>query len=207
MKHRKSAVHLLIAVLGLWLLWSGPYSFPGLAEEGSALVLGLGILSALGVVLLCDRMGIVDHDIVPLDLTLPTLRYVPWLTREVIRSNIDVILRILRLGRSIDPKVVKVRASQRTDLGKVTYANSITLTPGTVTVEAPGDAPFVVHALTREAGQDVLAGDMHDRCVWVEGQAFPPRVSSGDEVTSDPAAIEPATDTRREDTTPKGGDA
>ena len=168
MKHRKSAVHLLIAVLGLWLLWSGPYSFPGLAEEGSALVLGLGILSALGVVLLCDRMGIVDHDIVPLDLTLPTLRYVPWLTREVIRSNIDVILRILRLGRSIDPKVVKVRASQRTDLGKVTYANSITLTPGTLTLDLEDDV-LTVHSIDGTVGEELAEGTMDDRIVRLEG--------------------------------------
>ncbi len=167
MKHRKSALHLLIAVLGLWFLWSGPYSLPGLAEEGSFLVLGLGILSAIGVVLLCMRMGIVDHDIVPLDLTLPTLRYVPWLTREVVRSNIDVVLRILRLGRSIDPKVIRVRASQQTDLGRVTYANSITLTPGTLTLNLEDDV-LTVHSIDGTVGEALARGIMDGRIVRLE---------------------------------------
>lgn len=168
MKHRKSAVHLLIAVLGLWLLWSGPYSLPGLAEEGSFLVLGLGVLASIGVVLLCLRMGIVDHDIVPLDLTLPTLRYVPWLTREVVRSNIDVIRRILGLGRSIDPKVIQIKASQKTDLGKVTYANSITLTPGTLTLDLEDDV-LTVHTLDGMVGQELAQGAMDRRIARLEG--------------------------------------
>lgn len=167
MKDRKSAVHLLIPVLGLWFLWSGPYSLPGFAKEGSFLILGSGFLASAGVVWFCRRLGIVDHDLVPLDLTLPTLRYVPWLAREVVRSNIDMVQRILGLGRSVDPQVIQVKASQKTDLGKVTYANSITLTPGTLTLDLEEDL-LTVHAMDREAARELVEGEMDRRILRLE---------------------------------------
>ena len=132
------------------------------------LLLGLGLLSSLGVVLLCHRLGILDDELVPFHLTLPTLRYVPWLTLAVVRSNVDVVRRLLGGGERIDPVVTTVPTRLRSDLTRVTYANSITLTPGTLTLDAEEDH-LTVHALSRDGAEDLAQGDMERRIARLEG--------------------------------------
>ena len=165
----KSVVYLFVTVFGLWLLASGPFSLPGLAAEGTWLILGLGLLSTLVVVGLCWAMGIVDDESIPLHLTFQTLRYVPWLAVQVVRSNLEVVRRIWRGGEAIDPVVVQVRASQRTDLGRVTYANSITLTPGTLTIDAEGPT-LTVHSIARQVAAGLEDGEMDRRIRRLEGE-------------------------------------
>jgi len=79
-----------------------------------------------------------------------------------VRSNIDVARRILSPGVPISPKLIEVPASQRTDLGKVIYANSITLTPGTISIRIR-DGMILVHALSEEAADELLQGEMDRR--------------------------------------------
>ena len=93
----------------------------------------------------------------------------PWLTWAIVKSNLDVALLILRPSLPISPRMIAVKASQSTDVGKVIYANSITLTPGTVSVDVDGDE-ITVHCLTREAAEDVETGAMDRRVVRVEGK-------------------------------------
>jgi len=167
----KAAFFLFLAVFGLWMLWSGPYSLPfGHAEgqhEGSwKLILGLGLFSTLLVVVLCWRMRILDEELMPLNLTVPTLRYIPWLFVEVVKSNFDVLRRIL-FG-PIRPMVVEVRASQKGDWARVTYANSITLTPGTLTLEAEDDM-LTVHSLSHRGAEVLKRGRMDRRITYLEG--------------------------------------
>jgi len=153
-------LNLFVVLFGLWLVWSGHYT---------ALLIGFGVLSCMGVVFLCHRMGIVDREALPLDLTWRTLRYVPWLTVEVIKSNLDLTKRVLRRKVSISPQIIELTSSQTSDLGHVTYANSITLTPSTVTLEATQEGRFVVHALAREVAEDLQSGEMDKRVKQVEG--------------------------------------
>ena len=75
--------------------------------------------------------------------------------------------RILDPRLPIDPRVVRVRALQQRHAARVLFANSITLTPGTVSIDVEGD-DIVVHALTREAGDEVLAGEMNRRVARAE---------------------------------------
>lgn len=164
----RNAFNLFLAVFGLWLLWSGPYSLPGLTAEGSVLVLAFGVASSVLVVWLCKVMGIVDHETVPLELTWRTLGYIPWLTREVIKSNIDVIRRIVTSAATVEPVVITTKASQHSDLGRVTYANSVTLTPGTLTLDAQDDT-LTVHALSQSGADDLLKGEMDRRVSRLEG--------------------------------------
>ena len=156
----KAALNLLAVLFGMWLIWSGHYT---------PLLIGLGMVSCLGVVLLCHRMGIVDREGLPLDLTWRTLRYVPWLTLEVIKSNLDLTRRVLRRRLDISPEILELETTQKSDLGRVTFANSITLTPSTVTIEATSEGRFVVHAVAREVAEDLRAGEMDRRATWVEG--------------------------------------
>ena len=82
-------------------------------------------------------------------------------------GNVDVAKRILDPKLPIDPTMIELKPSQRSDLGRVIYANSITLTPGTVTTSLSGDS-LEVHALTREGADDLLAGDMDRRVAGLE---------------------------------------
>ncbi len=144
---------LIIISFGTWLLWSGIYQ---------PLTVGFGVASCLFTAWLAARMGIIDEEGNPVHLIPGLILYVPWLVWAIIKSNIDVAARILRPGLPISPRVFKVKCSQQNDLGRVVYANSITLTPGTVTIDVEGDE-LTVHALTAEAEADLLTGDMDSR--------------------------------------------
>lgn len=145
----------------VWWLWSG---------HSDALLLSLGAASVLIVVLLSRRMRICDQEAAPLELPLRLILYVPWLFWEIVKANLDVAVRILNPALPIEPNVIKVRAGQRGDVGRVIYANSITLTPGTVSMETEGDE-ITVHALTRGAADGVASGEMDRRVSRLEGRA------------------------------------
>jgi multicomponent Na+:H+ antiporter subunit E len=147
----------LALLLGVvWLLWSFHFT---------PLLLTFGALSILLVLWISARMRIMDREAVLVDLrNLKVVMYLPWIIREVIRSNVDVARVILHPKLPIEPRMMRVRASQRTALGKVIYANSITLTPGTVTVDFDeADSTILVHALTVTAHQGLLTGEMDRR--------------------------------------------
>ena len=123
------------------------------------LLIVLGIVSTLLSVYLSKRMDIIDHESYPVHLSLRLLRYYFFLGKEIILANIDVIKRIITPGRSISPQIFTIPASKKTDLSKVIYANSITLTPGTVTLDLTGDE-IKVHALCKEGAEDLQSGKM-----------------------------------------------
>jgi len=103
----------------------------------------------------------------PVLLKPSVLFYWFWLGREIIKSNIDVAGRILSPRLPISPNIFTVRAGQKTDLGRVTYANSITLIPGTVAMDVDEDV-ITVHALTEDAAADLKRGEMNRRVCNVE---------------------------------------
>ena len=144
-----------------WLLLSGIYT---------GLLVGFGVLSCLLVVAVCRRMKIVDPEGHPSHLIPGLLRYIPWLLWAIVKANIDVVRRIVHPRLPIAPRVIQVAASQKTHLGQVMYANSITLTPGTVTIETD-EGTIAVHALTRETAEDVRSGDMDRRVTNMEGES------------------------------------
>ena len=142
----------------LWLLLSGFFEI---------LLLSLGVGSVLAVVWIAYRMDVIDHEGHPIHLTLRALLYWPWLTVEIIKANIDVAAVIVRRKMSINPSVIEIKATQATELGQVIYANSITLTPGTVTISVDKDI-MTVHALTRNAAEDLGSGEMDRRVTDME---------------------------------------
>ena len=158
MSNLMHAFKLALFLFAIWLLLSGHYT---------PLLLVLGVLSSLLVVFLATRADLIDREIQPVLIKPSVLFYWLWLAREIIKSNIDVTVRILSPRLPISPTVFTVRAGQKTDLGRVTYANSITLVPGTVTMDVDEDV-FTVHALTREAREDLKCGEMDRRVCNVE---------------------------------------
>ena len=116
-------------------------------------------------------MNIVDDEGVPFRLSPRFFySYIPWLLKEVIVSNIDVARRIMDPALPIRPVVAQVRARQQKELWRVIYANSITLTPGTVSIDLDGDQ-VMVHALCREEAEEDIAGGMNRRVAELEGRA------------------------------------
>lgn len=152
------ALGLWLAMFVLWLLLSGHYG---------SLLIGLGVVSCLLIVWLAARLDVIDHEAIPLQISLGWFGYICWLGKEITKANIDVARIILTPRLPISPVMVWVPATQRTDVGKVIYANSITLTPGTVSV-AVTDDEILVHAITREAGEGLAKGDMDRRVDAIE---------------------------------------
>ena len=158
MSNFRHAVNLSLFLFAVWLLLSGHYT---------VLLISFGVFSTLLVVLLTLRAELVDREVDPVLLKPSALLYWLWLGGEIIKSNIDVTRRILHPRLRISPRVVTVRATQRTDLGRVTYANSITLVPGTVAMSVEGDE-ITAHALTAEIAADLQRGEMDRRVTAME---------------------------------------
>ncbi len=156
----RSALALSGLLAAIWLLASGHYS---------PLMLSFGATSCLLVVALSMRMRIVDEEALPVRMIPRALVYSPWLVKEVLLANLDVARRILSPRASISPRIVRVTPSQKTDLGRVLYANSITLTPGTVSILVDASA-ITVHAITREAAESLETGEMDRRVTRLEGE-------------------------------------
>ena len=97
------------------------------------------------------------------------LAYLPWLMVEIIKANIDLIILTLSPSMPIDPSIIKIRPQINSDLNKTLLANSITLTPGTVTMDVTKDGEFTVHAISQEAAQSLLDGHMPNKVMEVEG--------------------------------------
>jgi multicomponent Na+:H+ antiporter subunit E len=165
-----NSVHVLSLTASLMLFWmliSGDFGL---------LNLSLGLASALLVVAISHRMDVVDQEPQPYQLSARLPVYLAWLTRKVIRSNLDVTRAIWTPGKSISPAVVRLKLSQQTALGKVIYANSITLTPGTVTLAIEGDE-ILVHALTHADTAALETGEMDRNVRILESGCLSPPAS------------------------------
>jgi multicomponent Na+:H+ antiporter subunit E len=105
-------------------------------------------------------MNIMDHESYPLHLSFRFPGFFLYLLREIVKANIDVVTRILDWRKApISPQMIDIPQSQNNDLGAVIYANSITLTPGTVTIKLSNDS-LTVHALSKEAADELASGAM-----------------------------------------------
>ena len=142
----------LLFFLGLWLLLSGVYK---------PLVIIFGLCSVFLVIYITVRMNRVDDHQIKVDLNIyKTMKYIFWLFGEIVKSNIAVAKVLLARRVSINQKFLTIPFSQKTELAQVIYANSITLTPGTVTIEVENRA-LLVHALNETDGtnDDLLKMD------------------------------------------------
>ena len=137
----------------LWLLLSG---------QNIALLLALGGLSVLIVILTIFKMDKVDGEPIALRPGLKFFRYLAWLAWQVVLSNIDVARRIWEPRLSIEPCWQKLDTKVSSPLEKTLYANSITLTPGTLTTDVSDDH-FMIHSLTPKGIEDLRQGEMQRR--------------------------------------------
>jgi multicomponent Na+:H+ antiporter subunit E len=157
-------------LFAFWLLLSGRYD---LGDRVDRYLTVCGFLVCASVTWLSlRRLNILDREGHPIQVAGRALRYVPWLFWQILLANWDVFKRVWHPKRPISPGFVRVPHDTRSDLGTVIYANSITLTPGTVTVSVDRDQrELLVHCLHEAAGQDLLAGGMLARVKQFEGAA------------------------------------
>jgi len=141
-----------------WLVLSGHFE---------PLLMGFGVASSVLVVFLAMRMETTDQEGLPFHVGGRFFVYFPWLMKEIFVANVHVAKIILDPKLPISPILVHYRASQTTDLGRAIYANSITLTPGTITTGVKGDE-LEIHSLTWLDVDGREEDEMDSRCRWVE---------------------------------------
>ena len=148
-----------VGLFVLWLLLSGLFK---------PMLIGFGILSCIATMIIAVRMGFFQNEKNTVHLSVFSFSlYIGWLLIEIAKSNWAVTKVILLNKLSLQQKLFNVPTTQCTDLGKVLYANSITLTPGTITVE-PEDGYFITHALTDAASDLDALADMDRRVTAIE---------------------------------------
>lgn len=152
---------LMIALGCLWLVLSGYYTAPTL--------LAFGVLSVLLATWLAQRAGMLDGEGVPTHIFPGLLTYMLWLTVEIGKSNFIVTMHALSPKMRLSPKMVTVPAVQSSDLGKVIFANSITLTPGTVSIDLH-ENEILVHALTEDLADVDGMADMGEKVCRFDGK-------------------------------------
>ncbi|NVL89994.1 MAG: Na+/H+ antiporter subunit E [Desulfobacterales bacterium] len=147
-----------IILFAFWMLLSGKFD---------AFHLTLGAIC-------CALVAYLFHDLLFANVRVGDMRvvaarfiaYIPWLIQQILLANIHVVSLVVRRRMPIDPRVVKFKTKLETDISCVTLANSITLTPGTITMDIK-DGVFYVHAVSQKVADELNAGDMEDRVAHI----------------------------------------
>jgi multicomponent Na+:H+ antiporter subunit E len=164
MRRQRQIIRVVIALAILWLLLSGMFKPQQLI---------LGIISVAIVAYLSVKMKVLTHRGQALYFRLFTLiKYSCWLTVEILKSNFDVVKRVFNPSLPIDPILKLVPSEQKTELGRVTYANSITLTPGTVSINIATNRDILVHALDKAAIEELENGTLGKKICELEPSLF-----------------------------------
>ncbi|MAW76391.1 MAG: cation:proton antiporter [Planctomycetes bacterium] len=148
------SILLFVTLMGFWLLLSGQFE--------SSFLIGSGVVSSALAVFCCHRLGLIGASYQPIASLPGFLLYLPWLLSQIVIASLDVTRRSWSPRPAIQPRLVKVPHKIDHPLAQTLLANSITLTPGTVTVDVAEDH-LLVHALTEAAQKGVLEGSMAQR--------------------------------------------
>lgn len=155
-----------LIMLVLWILLSGKLDF---------FHLSLGLISCALVSYFSSDLLFPNPDISLGNLLVTALRfmrYIPWLLYQILLANLHLMYLAFhpRMLELIDPQIIKFRTRLSSDLSRLTFANSITLTPGTITIYVSSDGYFRVHAIDAKSGEG-LPGEMEDRIATVFGES------------------------------------
>lgn len=155
----KYILSLLSTLTVIWFIWSGHIE---------PFMVFLAVLSVALVMVVSWRMGIVDEEGAPVQMGVrPFVQFAPWLAKEIVVSNVEVARIILSRSMALNRNLITVPAGPKTQLGQVMLANSITLTPGTVSINMENNE-ILVHALSFEGAAEDLSGEMDRRIQSLE---------------------------------------
>ncbi len=150
-----------LIMLAFWILLSGQLHF---------ILLVSGVVSSLFVAYISHDLLLGSVDISSVTIkTYRLFKYLPWLLWQIVVANFDLVYRTLHPGMKIEPQIIRFNTDLKTDKGIAILANSITLTPGTVTVVAGKDGEFIVHAIAKGPADSLLSGQMQIRVKEIEG--------------------------------------
>ena len=152
---------LALVLAATWLALSGYFL---------TMILSLGVISILFVLWMCSRMSILDNETVPYLSLLPSVSYFSWLFKEIVKANVQVVKAVLSPELEVSPTLTKIPYASKADIAQTVFANSITLTPGTVAVDM-NDDHILVHALLKEMSKPEDFIEMGERAAWAIGEA------------------------------------
>ena len=148
---RLGAYLVLTALLiAAWVLWSGMFK---------PLLLGLGVFSCVLVGFIAVRMGYFDSRVFARRFNLRVLGFWAWLLKEIVKSSLEVARIVLARDLRLSTRVIEIDAKRLSAVDQAVLGNSITLTPGTLTLDA-SDGRLLVHALTAEGAEALEEGEM-----------------------------------------------
>lgn len=160
MKNMISFTLTALVMFCFWILLSGHFSI---------LMLSLGAASSLLVAYLSHDLFWGGKDLKKgIGVVARFVKYLPWLFWQIVVANVYLVYLTLHPKMPIEPDIIKFKTDLKSDLGVVLLANSITLTPGTVTIDG-NYTEFAVHAITENVAQGILDGNMQARVMEVEG--------------------------------------
>ena len=153
--HARNMAILFVLLLGLWLLMSGHYD---------VFHVSMGVLSSAVVVLLNAKLNkhyFLLENAAGYAAIRPgrVLLYIPWLIWQIVLASLQVARVVLDPKMPVDPSLVKFKSRYPNDLARVFLANSITLTPGTITLEL-NDGEYIVHALMDASASGIIDDSM-----------------------------------------------
>jgi len=152
-----------IAMFIFWILLSGEFTF---------ILITSGVVSSLIVAYISHDLLIGKADLkTEVGRVFRFFRYLPWLLWQIILCNVEIAYLVLNPKQLVDPQLVRFKPDLKTDLGIVTLANSITLTPGTVTIEASREE-FVIHAIWHKSAEGIIEGEMQRKVKKIEGDVM-----------------------------------
>ena len=162
---------IFVLLLANWIVFSGKFD---------AFHLGLGVISSFFVTWISHDFLFQDRKKNWEDRVREAgafLNYIPWLTIEIVKANLHVFkLAMTRKGyEEVAPRIVTIKTKLKTDFAKFVFANSITLTPGTITMLIRGDV-FHVHTMSQFLEDDLLEGAIERKVAEVfEPEILKPR--------------------------------
>ena len=142
-----------VLLIAAWLLWSGFFK---------PLLLALGAVSCALTLYIVYRMRYLERDTFAFHYKFGLLGFWAWLAREIVLSSLEVARVVLRRNLEIDPRVVALDATKLDRLDQALLGNSITLTPGTLTLDMH-EGRLLVHALTPAGAATLREGEMQRR--------------------------------------------
>lgn len=146
-----------------WLIWSGMFD---------SFHVSLGVIS-------CGIVTFMSHDLFfgsgkfhfgHVTEFIRFVLYIPWLLYQIILSNIHVAYLVLHPKMLIEPSMITFETILKKDISIVTFANSITLTPGTITIDIKDGKYFVIHCISRKVADDLLSGEMERKIARIFGE-------------------------------------
>lgn len=153
-------IAIFLILFAHWVIWSGMFD---------AFHLALGVIS-------CGIVTFMSHDLLferkqfsffkDIAEVIRFLKYIPWLMCQIILSNIHVAKIVLKSEMPIEPEIIRFKIKVKKDIAVVTYANSITLTPGTITSDI-SEGYFYVHCIDKKVADDLLTGEMENRVAHI----------------------------------------